>query len=115
MRGSGSRSLLFSSGALCLSPPRRSRREASRQRSARPLSGVPPMTLLRPYLLRVVVAVASLSFLGACATRPINPPLLHYEPSAERQFEGLEMKRGRHEDLIILAFSGGGMRAAAFS
>jgi len=73
------------------------------------------MTLLRPYLLRVVVAVASLSFLGACATRPINPPLLHYEPSAERQFEGLEMKRGRHEDLIILAFSGGGMRAAAFS
>src|SRR5262249_60696387 len=31
------------------------------------------------------------------------------------QFEGLGMKRGEREDVIILAFSGGGMRAAAFS
>ena len=54
---------------------------------ARPLDGDLPMSLLRTSLLRVVGAVASLSFLSACATRPINPPLLHYEQSAERQLK----------------------------
>ena len=73
------------------------------------------MTSLAPSVSLLVIVVASLSLLGGCATRPINPPLLHYERSTEGQFEGLEMKRGRHEDLVILAFSGGGMRAAAFS
>src|SRR4029077_19760195 len=33
----------------------------------------------------------------------------------ERRFEGMERKRGQHDDLVILAFSGGGTRAAAFS
>ena len=72
------------------------------------------MTPLAHRLSRVVVVAALLSFLGGCATRVINPPLVRYQNAAD-QFEGLEMKRGAHEDLVILAFSGGGMRAAAFA
>jgi NTE family protein len=48
-------------------------------------------------------------------TRPVNPPLLRYRQSDAHQFERLELKRGAHEDLVILAFSGGGTRAAAFA
>jgi NTE family protein len=70
------------------------------------------MTFLRVSLSLVV---ASLPFLGGCASRPINPPRSHYEETAPYQFEKLESKRGAREDLVILAFSGGGMRAAAFS
>ena len=70
------------------------------------------MTFLRAFLSLVVV---SLPILGGCATRPINPSLLHYEATVPYQFEELEAKRGAQEDLVILAFSGGGTRAAAFS
>jgi NTE family protein len=61
------------------------------------------------------LVVASPLLLGGCATRPINPPLLHYDANTKHQFEGLERNRGDHRDLVILAFSGGGTRAAAFS
>src|SRR5215469_5674693 len=50
------------------------------------------------------------------AHRPINPPLSQVRATSEQQFEGMERwSRGEHEDLVILAFSGGGTRAAAFS
>jgi NTE family protein len=62
-----------------------------------------------------LVLAASLLCLGGCATRPANPRLARYEKSSAHQFENLELKRGAHEDLVILAFSGGGTRAAAFS
>src|SRR5262249_43863798 len=55
------------------------------------------------------------SSFGGCMARPVNPALAHYEGAPTLQFEGLGMKRGEREDVIILAFSGGGMRAAAFS
>jgi hypothetical protein len=61
------------------------------------------------------LVVASPLLLGGCATRPINPPLLHYDVSTKYRFEGLERNRGDRQDLVILAFSGGGTRAAAFS
>lgn len=70
------------------------------------------MTVLRPWRL---VLAASLLCLGGCAARPVNPRLARYEKSAAHQFEKLELKRGAHDDLVILAFSGGGTRAAAFS
>src|SRR6185295_1585539 len=55
-------------------------------------------------------------YLHGGARRPINPPILRYQESASRRrFEKLELKHGRHEDLVVLAFSGGGTRAAAFS
>ena len=50
------------------------------------------------------------------AHRPINPPLSQVRATNEQQFEGMERwSRGEHEDLVILAFSGGGTRAAAFA
>ena len=72
------------------------------------------MPFLRSVLSPVLVA-ASLSALVGCATRPTNPRLLRYEDTSPYQFERLELKRGAAQDLVILAFSGGGMRAAAFS
>jgi NTE family protein len=59
--------------------------------------------------------VGLVSLLGGCATRPVNPRLTHYQPSAETKFEKLEMNRGDEQDIVVLAFSGGGTRAAAFS
>jgi len=56
------------------------------------------------------------SFLAAgCAQRPANPPLKGYEKNATYEFEHLERNRGKQDDLVILAFSGGGTRAASFS
>ena len=63
----------------------------------------------------VVIALAALVWWGGSATRPVNPPLAHYDVSTGLQFERLEHNRGDQQDLVILAFSGGGTRAAAFS
>ena len=53
--------------------------------------------------------------LTACASFPQNPPLAKYDPSAGYRFELLD--RGGNSDglFVILAFSGGGTRAAALS
>ena len=57
-----------------------------------------------------------LLFLGGCATRPVNPPLVQEQAEPTRGFQILQAKRGTQtDDLVILAFSGGGTRAAAFS
>jgi NTE family protein len=63
----------------------------------------------------VGLAVASALLLGGCATRPVNPPLKQYHESAGHKLENLERNRRNQEDIVILAFSGGGTRAAAFS
>lgn len=66
----------------------------------------------RRALLVVTIALG----LAACATRPINPPLAHYEPRAGyRWVNRPDLPRNDHETLLLLAFSGGGTRAAAFS
>ena len=52
--------------------------------------------------------------LGGCATRPVNSPIAHYDPGTGHQFEK-RLQRGEKQDLVVLAFSGGGTRAAAFS
>jgi NTE family protein len=57
--------------------------------------------------------VASLLLLG-CATRQVNPPIAKYDPGSLRQVQQ-QWHRGDQEDLVVLAFSGGGTRAAAFS
>jgi NTE family protein len=64
---------------------------------------------------RLSIVVASLLTLGGCATRPVNPPLAQYDARSETLYEMLERNKGDQRDLVILAFSGGGMRAAAFS
>ncbi|MBV8358079.1 MAG: patatin-like phospholipase family protein, partial [Deltaproteobacteria bacterium] len=60
------------------------------------------------------LAVAGLLLLGGCATRQVNPPIAKYDLSSLHQFQQ-QWHRGDQQDLVILAFSGGGTRAAAFS
>jgi len=62
----------------------------------------------------VLILIASILASG-CVRRPVNPPVKAYEKNASYEFEHLERNRGKQDDLVILAFSGGGTRAAAFS
>src|SRR5579862_232944 len=80
--------------------------------SGRAIAGIP-----RGVLIIVAVALAALVLFALTPRpqRPINPPLSHTGANNDRRFEGLERNRGEHDDLVILAFSGGGTRAAAFS
>ena len=58
-----------------------------------------------------------LLLLGGCATRPVNPPVASTDPKAGYRYEVRQQQNNRDdkENLVILAFSGGGTRAAAFS
>jgi len=64
-----------------------------------------------PHLL----ILALLVLLGGCAPRPTNPPISHTDPNTGYRFEARQSRLPDKDDLIILAFSGGGTRAAAFS
>ena len=52
--------------------------------------------------------------LAACATRPVNPPITQWEP-APYQLQRVGRDPASHRNMVILAFSGGGTRAAAFA
>jgi hypothetical protein len=58
--------------------------------------------------------VASLVF-GGCATRPVNPPITQVDPNIGYRFETRLPGGETKPNLVMLAFSGGGTRAAAFS
>jgi NTE family protein len=64
---------------------------------------------------RLLVVCVSLLALDSCATRPVNPRIDHADTHAGYRFETRQVYREDHENLVILAFSGGGTRAAAFS
>ncbi len=51
----------------------------------------------------------------ACASRPVNPKIVNVDPNSGYRFETRQSHRDDKENLVILAFSGGGTRAAAFS
>lgn len=53
--------------------------------------------------------------LGGCATRPVNPPIAQADPRAGYRLETRPSAGEKKDNLVILAFSGGGTRAAAFS
>jgi NTE family protein len=74
-------------------------------------AGEPMASLRVPSLL----VLASLLLLGGCATRPINPPITQADPSTGYRFETRQAQVKSKDNLVILAFSGGGTRAAAFS
>jgi NTE family protein len=59
--------------------------------------------------------VAALLLLGGCATRPINPPITQVEPNTGYRYQVRQQQFKDTDNLVILAFSGGGTRAAAFS
>ena len=65
--------------------------------------------------LRVLCFAAVLLLLGGCASRPVNPPIAHADPKAGYRFETHQAQVENKGNLVILAFSGGGTRAAAFS
>src|SRR5499427_7348710 len=62
-----------------------------------------------------LLAAAILLLLGGCATRPINPPITQFVPDRGYQYSTRIRHSRDPQNLVILAFSGGGMRAAAFS
>ena len=59
--------------------------------------------------------LALLLLLGGCATRPVNPPIKEVDANAGYTFQTRQKHFKSQENLVILAFSGGGTRAAAFS
>ena len=63
--------------------------------------------------------LALMLVLGGCATatRPINPPITQADPRTGYRFETRQAQAQAQEkqNLVVLAFSGGGTRAAAFS
>src|SRR4030095_12468747 len=67
--------------------------------------------------LRVPSLLALLLLLGGCATapRPVNPPITQADPRSGYRFETRQAADKDKENLVVLAFSGGGTRAAAFS
>jgi NTE family protein len=64
---------------------------------------------------KAVSVLASAVLLCGCAQRPVNPPITEHGHNAAYEFEHLERNRGKQDDLVVLAFSGGGTRAAAFA
>ncbi len=64
------------------------------------------------YILVMLVALLCIS----CASYPVNPPLSQIDLKTGYRFENMKMNPGNSDDtFIILALSGGGTRAAAFS
>jgi NTE family protein len=63
----------------------------------------------------LTAAFLGLLTLSGCALRPINPPLQEIDHAAGYRFEAREHQLHDRENLLVLAFSGGGTRAAAFS
>src|SRR6516225_1362591 len=64
-----------------------------------------------------LLVIVSMVMLGGCATRPINPPIERVDLNTGYRFETrLEQRHDSDaENLLVLSFSGGGTRAAAFS
>jgi len=60
-------------------------------------------------------ALFTLLLLGGCATRPVNAPITEMSWSKGYQYLARHQHAQDQENLVILAFSGGGTRAAAFS
>ena len=67
---------------------------------------------MRPTLIAALVALLALA---GCATRPINSPITQADPGEGYRLQTRQVYFKDQESLVILAFSGGGTRAAAFS
>ena len=65
-------------------------------------------------MLRLTPLVLFLS--GCTATYPVNPPLAHVDNAQGYNIQHTEDSTNNHSQaLVLMAFSGGGTRAAAFS
>jgi NTE family protein len=69
-----------------------------------------------PSLLRFTLPLAAAALaLAGCASRPVNPPLQKADPAYGYRSEGRGVRGAAADTLVVLAFSGGGTRAAAYS
>lgn len=68
---------------------------------------------LRP--TRIAALALAAVVLAGCATRPVNPPLTHVDAQRAYRVERPSVDPEDSGTLVVLAFSGGGTRAAAFS
>src|SRR5512135_3574385 len=64
---------------------------------------------------RMLPLAVALLLLGGCATRPVNPPLERFDATKPYQFQRAGQVPESRQNMVVLAFSGGGTRAAAFS
>ena len=62
-----------------------------------------------------LAAVLLVFALAGCATRPVNPRIEHFDATTTYTFQRPSESPEDRQHLVLLAFSGGGMGAAAFS
>jgi NTE family protein len=65
--------------------------------------------------LRYVLLFFLALILAGCATRPVNPPITQVDQTQPYQLERNDQDELQAQNMVVLAFSGGGTRAAAFS
>ena len=70
---------------------------------------------MKPARVSLLPVLAVLMFVAGCASRPINPPVAEANRDGGYRFATRQTHDEDKENLVILAFSGGGTRAAAFS
>lgn len=70
---------------------------------------------LQDRALRCVTIIALASALFGCATRSWNAPILESDPAPRYDFHSHLPRDNAQNIFVVLAFSGGGTRAAAFS
>ena len=67
-------------------------------------------------LVATLSMLVGLSLIAGCASRPVNPPITQTDLRTGYRLETRQAQStNSKENLVILAFSGGGTRAAAFS
>jgi NTE family protein len=66
---------------------------------------------------RLLISAGAIASIAGCASRPINEPIKHIDPASGYRVSLKVPKRpdNDHQTLFLLAFSGGGTRAAALS
>ena len=64
---------------------------------------------------RLASLLAALLLIAGCASRPVNPPITQVTPDKGYRFVNRQFNLEDSDNLIILTFSGGGTRAAAFA
>lgn len=71
---------------------------------------------MRPLIrLSILICAAVLLFVGGCAHYPENPPLTSFAPNTGYRYDVIRPPPSPDRPFVLLAFSGGGTRAAAFS
>ena len=60
-------------------------------------------------------ALALVVLLAGCATRPVNPPIERVAPDHGYRYQARQAADRDPATLVVVAFSGGGTRAAAFA